>query len=720
MGNINERVLLIEGDPTAAKSIRDTLVDARYGPFTIEWVTTLADGIARINDGGIKAVLLNLFLSDSHRIETFDKLYAIESQVPILILSDLDQEDAAQQAIQHGAQDFLLRSHIDGYSLSHALRNVIARKVAEEALFIERERAQVTLDSIGDAVISSDILGNVTYLNLVAERMTGWSREEATGRPLADVLHIIDGITGEPARSPIELAVLRNKAVGLSANSSLIRRDGVEVPIEDSAAPIRDRGGHVIGAVMVFHDVSEARTMVLKMSHLAQHDFLTGLPNRVLLSDRLTQAISHARRRRKRLAVLFMDLDMFKNINDSLGHLIGDKLLESVAERLTTCVRESDTVSRQGGDEFVVLLSDIERSEDAAHRAEKIILALADRHHIAGHDLHITLSIGISIYPGDGEDAETLIKNADAAMYYAKQNGRDNFQFFMQDMNDRAVERQSLETGLRRAVAAQEFVLHYQPKIHLETGEIAGAEALIRWLHPKRGLLHPGQFVSIAEECGLIVPIGRWVLREACRQIRAWLDAGLQPASVAINISAVEFRSKHFLEGIRDALEEIRLEPAYLGIELTESTLMQDGESTASVLQALKALGVQLAIDDFGTGYSSLSYLKRFPIDTLKIDQSFVRDITTDPDDAIIVSAVIGMGNSLHKRVSAEGVETQEQLDFLRTARCGEAQGYYFHRPMVAEEYTELLRTGMPGKVIVDKVWDELRASMKRALAEFK
>lgn len=704
----NEKLLLIESDPSTAESIRESLADTKYGQFVIEWVATLSDGLERFSKGGIKAILLNLSLSDSQGIETFDKLYMIASDVPILILSDADHEDIAQQAIQHGAQDYFLKNHISSYYLSHTLRNVIARKAAEDALFIERERAQVTLNSIGDAVISADIVGNVIYLNLVAERMTGWSREEAAGQPLADVLQIIDGGTREPARSPIELAMQRNKVVGLSANCILIRRDGFEVPIEDSAAPIHDHGGHVIGAVMVFHDVSEARAMVLKMSHLAQHDFLTGLPNRVLLNDRLIQAISLARRRRKQLAVLFLDLDFFKHINDSLGHLVGDKLLQSVAERLTTCVRSSDTVSRQGGDEFLVLLSDIEHSEDAAHRAENIISVLAESHSIAGQDIHTTMSIGIGIYPTDGEDAETLIKNADAAMYHAKQNGRNNYQFFKQDMNDRVVERQSLETGLRRALEKQEFVLHYQPKINLETGEITGAEALIRWMHPKRGLLAPGQFVSIAEECGLIVPIGRWVLREACTQVRTWLDMGLKPASIAINISAVEFRNKNFIDGVRSILNETRLEPDCLEIELTESVLMQDGEFTTTTLQALKDMGVQLAIDDFGTGYSSLSYLKRFPIDSLKIDQSFVRDIITDSDDATIVTAVIGMGNSLNKRVSAEGVETREQLAFLRAGHCGEGQGYYFSRPLVVEEYTKLLVAGISEFYLRLNGWDKI------------
>ncbi|OYV74847.1 MAG: hypothetical protein B7Z66_15100 [Chromatiales bacterium 21-64-14] len=453
-----------------------------------------------------------------------------------------------------------------------------------------------------------------------------------------------------------------------------------------SAAPIHDRSGRVIGAVMVFHDVSAARAMVLKMSHLAQHDFLTDLPNRVLLNDRLAQAINLAHRRGKKLAVLFMDLDMFKNINDSLGHIVGDKLLQSVAGRLLACVRNTDTVSRQGGDEFVVLLSEIEHSEDAACRAENIISAMADPHSVAGHHLNINMSIGISVYPNDGEDAETLIKNADVAMYHAKKTGRDNFQFFRQDMNDRVVERHSLEADLRGALAGPGLVLHYQPKIYLETGEITGVEALIRWRHATRGLLFPDQFVSFAEECGLIVPLGRWVLREVCYQLRSWLDAGLRPSPVAINVSALEFRNKEFLEGVRDILKETHLDPGYLEIELTESVLMQDVDSSITMLQALKAMGIQLAIDDFGTGYSSLNYLKRFPIDTLKIDRWFVRDITTDPDDATIVRAVIGMGNSLNKRVSAEGVETGGQLAFLRAEGCGEGQGYYFGRPVPPEQ----------------------------------
>jgi diguanylate cyclase (GGDEF)-like protein len=392
---------------------------------------------------------------------------------------------------------------------------------------------------------------------------------------------------------------------------------------------------------------------------------------------------------------MFMDLDRFKHINDSLGHAVGDQLLQSVAQCLVGCVRHSDTISRQGGDEFVLLLSSIEHAEDAALSAQKILAALALPHRIDRHELHIGVSIGISIYPDDGQDAATLIKSADTAMYYAKENGRNIYKFFEPDMNARAVQRQSIEASLRRALERQEFVLHYQPKLNLQSGTIVGAEALIRWQHPERGLLAPAQFVSIAEECGLILPLGRWVLREACLQAKAWQLAGLAPITIAVNTSALEFRAKDFLENVRATLADTCLEPRYLELELTESVLMRDAQSTDSMLHALADLGVKLAVDDFGTGYSSLSYLRRFPIDTLKIDQSFVHQMTSNPDDATIVGAVISMGKSHKKRVIAEGVETPEQYAFLLAQHCDEGQGFYFGGPMVAEAFATLLQTGV-------------------------
>ena len=572
-----------------------------------------------------------------------------------------------------------------------ALGSMVERAAIAEALFDEKERAQVTLNSIGDAVMSTDVWGQVTYLNVVAEKLTGWLREEAAGHPVAEVFRIIDGATGKAAQNPMARAIQENKTVALTPNCVLIRRDGVEAAIEDSTAPIHDRRGQVTGAVMVFHDVSKARALSTKMSHLAQHDSLTNLPNRILFSDRLTEAIAAAHRYQRKLAVLFLDLDRFKHINDSLGHAIADRLLQSVALRLRACVRASDTVSRQGGDEFVILLAEVARAQDAAVSAEKILLAVRALHHIDQHDLHLTASIGIVTYPDDGTDAETLMKNADFAMYHAKNSGRNNYQFFEPDMNERAVERQSLEVDLRLALEERQFVLHYQPKMSLETGAIMGVEALVRWHHPQRGLVPPVQFIPVAEECGVIVPIGRWVLREACRQTRAWMDAGLPRIRISVNVSTVELREKDFVAAVRAILLETGLEPRFLELELTETFLMQDAKATAAVLQALKDLGVNLALDDFGTGYSSLSHLKRFPIDTLKIDQSFVRDLATDADDASIVSAVISMGESLHMRVVAEGVETREQFTFLQEHSCPEGQGYYFSRPVVAGQLTRLL-----------------------------
>jgi diguanylate cyclase (GGDEF)-like protein/PAS domain S-box-containing protein len=688
-----DRLLLIDGDPDDAKVVREALADSKDGPFEVEWVTRLSDGLERVSRSGIRAVLLNMFLSDSEGIETLEKLLLAAPQIPILVLSAVGDEDIARQAAQRGRQEYLRMDHLNSYSLPQALRNLIDRKAVEEALFVEKERAQVTLNSIGDAVLSTDTSGHVTYLNLVAERMTGWSRDEASGQPLTEVFRIIDGVTREPARNPLALAVRLNKTVEVTPNCVLIRRDGSEAAIEDSASAIYDRGGQVIGAVVVFHYVSAARAMTLR---IAQHDFLTDLPNRMLLNDRLTQAIALARRRGNHLAVLFVDLDRFKLVNDSLGHAIGDQLLRSVAERLVTCMRSADTVSRQGGDEFVVLLSHIEHAEDAAASARKVLTALSEPQGIAREALQITASIGVSIYPDDGHDGEALIRRADAAMYRAKATGGNNYQFFRLDLTVRSVERQSLEGDLRDAVGRQQFVLHYQPRMNLETGATTGVEALLRWRHPARGLVHPADFLPFAEASRLMVPIGQWILREACRQARAWLDAGLRPGPMAVNISAVEFRHKDFLENLRGILEDARLDARHLELELTETVLMQHVPSTVIALRAIKAVGVQLTVDNFGTGYSSLSQLKRLPIDALKIDQSFVQGITTDPDNAPIVSAAISMGKNLRQRVIAEGVETPEQLAFLRAQHCVEGQGYYFSQPLAAAQFAELLETGIP------------------------
>lgn len=621
---------------------------------------------------------------------------AMHDDVPFQTEARLQPKDGSEVWVQVNA--VILRSGPPPHGYIHVFEDISARKameqvlrISEEALFGEKERAEVTLNSIGDAVLATDTKSQVTYMNQAASRMTGWTQADAMGLMLPEVFRILHSTTRQAVPSPARQVIEYNKEIELASDCVLIRRDGLELSIEDSAAPIHNREGRVTGAVIVFHDVSESRAMTKKMAHQAQHDVLTDLPNRALLTERLFLAVAHAKRHQRHVALLFIDLDAFKLVNDSLGHAIGDQLLQSVAARLSACVRATDTVCRQGGDEFVILLTEIEHPLDAAQVANNLLAAFAEPHFISGHELHITLSMGISIYPGDGLNPEAVMQNADIAMYHAKACGRNNYQFFKPDMNNLAVCRLLTESNLHRALKQDEFVLYYQPKVDLVSGKMTSAEALLRWEDPHQGLVLPAQFITIAEECGLILQIGRWVLREVCLQVRQWMDAGLQVVPVAINISAIEFRHPGFLDGVTQIIQETGILPLYLEFELTESILMHHAESSLAILLALKQMGIQLAVDDFGTGYSSLSYLKRFPIDTLKIDRSFVSDIATDADDATIVSAVIGMGVNLNKRVIAEGVETREQLAFLQSQQCNEGQGYLFSHPLPAEVFKPLL-----------------------------
>jgi diguanylate cyclase (GGDEF)-like protein/PAS domain S-box-containing protein len=693
-------LLMVEDNLGDARLLREMFKEQGSHNTELTHVECMKEAEQHLENHAVDIILLDLGLSDAQGLESIRRAHAVAPRVPLVVLTHFDDESLAAQALQEGAQDYLIKGHIDARGLLRALRYAVERKIMEEALFAEKERAQVTLQCIGDAVACTDSSGDITFLNLVAEQMTGLPVGKAAGRPMAEVFQILDATSRETIPNLMEMAVRQNRTIQLPPNCVFVRNDGFEIPIESSVAPIHDRHGLVLGAVIVFRDVSAAREMARQMAYSAQHDFLTGLPNRMLLHDRVNQAITLASRHKKKVAVLFLDVDGFKHINDSLGHRIGDRLLQAIAKRLVGCVRGSDTVSRQGGDEFVVLLLEVEQPEGAAHTARRMLQAMAEAHSIDQHDLHVSISIGVSVYPDDGPDAETLIKNADTAMYQAKENGCQSYQFFKPAMNVRAVERQAIEESLRRALERQEFALHYQPRINLKTGEITGAEALIRWTHPIRGLVSPGQFIPIAEDCGLILPIGKWVLREACRQARAWLDAGLLLGTMAVNISAIEFRDENFLEGVFATLQDAGLDPKSLELELTESVLMKHAEATASLLETLRARGVQMAVDDFGTGYSSLSYLRKFRIDALKIDQSFVRQITTIPDETTIVAAVISMGRSLKLRVVAEGVETQAQMEFLRAHECDEAQGYYFSPPVPPQQFAKLLDSGVSQIVV--------------------
>lgn len=660
--------------------------------LTIDYVDSLSHANERLKaQSAVQALVVDLSALVKPELEALRVLMLASPDLPVLVLGDDD--DLALQAglLAQGAQDFLLKSTLDGSSFRRAVRHSIARKAREVAVVDDHERAQVTLASIGDGVLSTNNRWVVSFINPIAEKLTGWVCAQAVGRHISEVFQVLDGDTRARIMPQMEMAIEQGRTIMLPPNCVLVQRDGQELHIEDSAAPIINIGGDFDGMVVVFHDVSESRAVTQKMSHLAEHDVLTALPNRALLNDRLAHGMTLAGRNGRQMAILFIDLDHFKHINDSLGHLIGDRILKAVAQRITSCVRQSDTVSRQGGDEFVVLLSEIYRPEDATVIAEKVRLALMEPYSVDSHYLHLTASIGVSVYPSDGDDASALLQYADTAMYHAKEKGRNNTQFFRDDMNVRAEERQIITGDLRHALDRREFFLVYQPKINLISGTITGFEALVRWRHPTRGVLYPAAFIPIAEECGLIMPIGEWVLREACTRARQWLAAELEFGTMAVNISAVEFRSNRFLGGVCNILRMTGLEPRHLEIELTETAIMRDFDTTSGILDALSAMGVRIAVDDFGTGYSNLSYLKRFPVNTLKLDRSFIHDLPDSADCSTIVSSVIRMAHGLHLQVVAEGVETLQQLRFLQEHHCAEAQGYYFSKPMDSDECRSML-----------------------------
>jgi diguanylate cyclase (GGDEF)-like protein/PAS domain S-box-containing protein len=589
------------------------------------------------------------------------------------------------------------------------LRDITARLHADAT----RARLAAIVDTSDDAIFSVALDDTILTWNAGAERLYGYAVDEIIGERYT-LLVLSENV---PVLQSIVAGAVSGHA-GQPSETQHRRKDGSVVEVSLVASPMTDLTGRIANVSVIARDITGrkrgeaerqhlsdqlelqrareldvAHALSLRMERLAQYDVLTNLPNRTLFDDRLTQAMTSAHRQRGRLAVLFVDLDRFKQVNDLLGHAIGDALLQSVTARLLEAVRASDTVSRHGGDEFVVLVSQIRHPADAGLVADKIMAGLAAPHEIAGHLLEVTASVGISVYPDDGEEAEALISAADAAMYSAKASGRHSTsEFFTASMNARRIARRSLEGGLRRAIREGQFVLHYQPKFALDTLRLTGAEALIRWQHPARGLVAPAEFIPVAEECGLIAPIGRWVLREACRQARAWSSDGLSPCRIAINVSAIEFRAKDFLENVKAVLDETGLAASCLELEVTESVLMGDTDGTRGALFALRNLGVYLAIDDFGTGYSSLSYLSRFPINCLKIDRSFVHGMMTEAHDASIITAVIAMGRSLNQTVLAEGVETVEQLAMLKRLSCAQGQGFYYSRPIPPEQFADLLR----------------------------
>jgi diguanylate cyclase (GGDEF)-like protein/PAS domain S-box-containing protein len=549
-------------------------------------------------------------------------------------------------------------------------------------------RLKAIMDNVADGIVVLDNHGVIVSFSRPAEAIFGYRRSEVIGRTAG--MLILPG-PGEAGQA-LDLVLAGGGAPGETRETMARRKSGEIVPIELAASHVSFNGDTL--HILTVRDITLRKQTEETIRSLAYHDPLTGLPNRLLFNDRLTQAIERARRNRQQLAVMILDLDRFKLINDSLGLASGDQVLRAVGERLVRLLRRSDTVARLGGDDFLLLLPGVDGAESAAKVAQKLLDAFAYPLTIDDQELHVGASLGITLYPHDGEDTETLIRNADTALYRAKEHARGGYQFYTTDMNATAFERLVLETQLRRALERSELVVHYQPQVRLDDGAIVGVEALVRWFHADLGLIAPAEFIPLAEETGLILELGRFVLRTACAQVRAWHEAGFSDLRLAVNLSGRQFEQEDLVRDIARVVEGSAFDPADLELELTESSIMRDPEQAVAKLEALDRLGIRLSIDDFGTGYSSLLHLKRFPIKALKIDQSFIQDITTDPDDAAIAQAIIALAESLRLKVIAEGVETHGQLELLRRYRCDQMQGYLFSKPLPAGELLELLKSG--------------------------
>lgn len=595
------KILLIEDNPADARLIEEMLAEAKGLLYDLKWVDNLTAGIKYLEAGEIDVVLLDLGLPESCGMETLQRLHAQVPNVPTLVVfSGLSDESIAIQAVQAGAQDYLVKGQVDSALLARSIRYAIERSQAKEAL----QQAHAELE------------------RRVVERT----------------------------------AELANTVNALNA------------------------------------EILERKQAEERIRYMAHYDALTGLPNRVLLQDRVRQALAYARRSKTQVALLFIDLDYFKHINDSLGHPIGDRLLQMVANRFQEYLRQGDSVGRLGGDEFVLCLPLRGGSSDAALVAQKALDVLDIPFIVEGHELHVSASIGIGLYPQDGANVESLMRAADTAMYSAKEKGRNNYQFFTPALNKAAQQRLVVANQLRNALARNEFAVYYQPQVDMASGTIFSAEALLRWQKPGQAAVSCGPFISIAEETGLVLPIGEWVLRQACHQLKQWHNAGYPKLRMAVNLSPRQFYQPNFLNKIQQILDEAELPASALNLEITESLLLQRSEDNVAALNQLSSMGMQLSVDDFGTGYSSLAYLQRFPVHAIKIDQSFVRGIGRDSNHTALVAAIIAMANSLELKVLAEGVETSQQRTFLMAHGCPAAQGFYYSEAVPAEEFIKILR----------------------------
>ncbi|SDN42906.1 PAS domain S-box-containing protein/diguanylate cyclase (GGDEF) domain-containing protein [Paenibacillus sp. yr247] len=597
---------------------------------------------------------------------------------------EIIREDGTRKRVEGSIVLILDAEELAPIGFRGIIRDITDRKDSERMLEESRFRYKSLVDHNPDLVCSFELDGLVTAINPATEKITGYSANQLVGTSCTHLMSVI------PRSTYLKPFLLAKKGISSGFEISITHKRGYPVDLQIRFVPIIV-DSQVVGVFAIGKDITEHKQAEETINHMAYHDALTDLPNRRMFIDHLTKGLGQAERGSHKLAVLFLDLNRFKYINDSLGHAFGDTLLQTIAKRLLNCVGQHGTIARMGGDEFTILLPVLKQESFILFIVKEIIEAINRPILIEGHECSVTTSIGISIFPNDGPDAQTLMMNADAAMYRAKESHRNQFEFFTPIMSIQASERLTIEQELRKALERGELLLMYQPQLQFETDQITGVEALVRWMHPKRGLVSPADFIPLAEETGIIIPLGEWVLRTACRQNKAWQDAGFPPMRVAVNLSAYQFKQTNIVQIVADILKETGLHPAYLELEITESVAMQNAEQVIVTLEELKRLGIQVSIDDFGTGYSSLSYLRNFPIDRLKIDRSFVNDITSVQGESTIAASIIAMAQSLSLEVIAEGVETEVQFEFLKNKGCNEMQGYFFSKPLLAEDLTERL-----------------------------
>ncbi len=699
----NKRTRILIADDEA--QIREVLHELLGEDYECREVSSAEEALAVLQTEEFNLVLSDIMMGGITGLQMVPQVLKLSPDTVVIMISGEQNIESAIEALRAGAFDYItkpfdlrhveaaVKRAIEHHELRRAKRyyeNFLEEIVKQRTTELDKanQTLSVLIQASPLAIFVLDTVGNVSLWNPAAREMFGWDETEVLHRPFP----LVPKGKEEAFRTAFEDA-LQGKLV-TDYETRQQKKDGSPIDINVWTAALFDAQGEISGIMAIVADITERKQSEAKINYLAYHDTLTGLPNRVSFEERLVEAVAHAKVERESLAVMFLSLDRFKKFNDTLGHLIGDQLLKSVAERLNLTLREGNRVARFGSDEFAVLLTRIAGAEDAARRANNFQNVLNAPFIVDGHELYVTSSIGIGLYPDDGTDAQGLLKSAGSALYRAKQLGGSSYQFYTADMNERALARLALENQLRWALERKEFVVYYQPQVNLDTGKIMGMEALVRWQHPELGLVSPAEFIPLAEDTGLIMPIGEWVLRTACAQTRVWQNCGFKNLHVAVNLSPRQFQQPDLLQLIEGALKETGLDPASLELEVTESSVMKNAESAINTLGELRAMGIRISIDDFGSGYSSLSYLKHLPIDVLKIDQSFVRDMTSDPKDAAIAMAIIQLAHSLQLQVKAEGVETEEQLHFLRLLRCDEMQGYLFCKPLPVEAFEQLLFEG--------------------------